>query len=144
MSPKRGSCLCGAIQYEVTGDPFNYNVCHCVNCQKWGGSAFSSNPFFKPEVRHPDFPETCRHQQRSTYHQQVVVTKGQEFIKDYADSATKSGNTIIRKFCKECGSSILVTDEHAKVWTIPDTGTLDDECDWGKSTEQILVFFFRR
>ena len=41
-SNRTGSCLCKAIQYEITGDPVVTNLCHCLNCQKWSGSAFTS------------------------------------------------------------------------------------------------------
>jgi hypothetical protein len=36
----RGSCLCGAIRYEV-GDAFRYAAnCHCSQCRRTTGSAF--------------------------------------------------------------------------------------------------------
>ena len=37
-----GGCLCGAITYEFPNDPAAYGVCHCLNCQKQAGSAFST------------------------------------------------------------------------------------------------------
>lgn len=52
QQPKyHGSCLCGAVEYELTGEPFTHLVCHCVNCQKVTGTAFASNVFFNKEVR---------------------------------------------------------------------------------------------
>lgn len=48
-----GSCLCHKVQYELTGEPFTFFVCHCVNCRKATGSAFMSNGFFKPDVSGP-------------------------------------------------------------------------------------------
>src|SRR5579863_328381 len=36
-----GSCLCGKIRYSATADPAIVAVCHCKNCQKQGGTAFS-------------------------------------------------------------------------------------------------------
>lgn len=37
-----GSCRCGAVSYEidVEDDPPVY-CCHCLDCQKWSGSAFA-------------------------------------------------------------------------------------------------------
>lgn len=37
-----GSCRCGAVTYELThaGQPPVY-CCHCLDCQKWSGSAFA-------------------------------------------------------------------------------------------------------
>ncbi|KAI9745783.1 MAG: rRNA-processing protein and EBNA1-binding protein ebp2, partial [Chaenotheca gracillima] len=44
MSDKTtGSCLCGAISYAFTGAPKVTALCHCTDCQKWSGSAYTSN-----------------------------------------------------------------------------------------------------
>ena len=37
---RHGSCLCGAVQYDVTGQPLRMGLCHCLDCQKESGSAF--------------------------------------------------------------------------------------------------------
>ena len=38
----RGSCLCGAVRYEVS-DPFEeMHHCHCSKCRKAHGAAFST------------------------------------------------------------------------------------------------------
>ena len=36
-----GSCLCGRTHVRLLGPPVAVVVCHCTNCQKQGGSAFS-------------------------------------------------------------------------------------------------------
>ncbi|WP_456750606.1 GFA family protein [Bradyrhizobium sp. USDA 4461] len=36
-----GGCNCGAVRYEVRGDPLTCFICHCHLCQKRTGSAFS-------------------------------------------------------------------------------------------------------
>ncbi len=36
-----GGCLCGAVRYSVRGDPVHVRRCHCANCRKESGSAFS-------------------------------------------------------------------------------------------------------
>lgn len=41
--PLKGGCLCGALRYEVRGKPFLLTACHCTNCQKRTGSAYSMN-----------------------------------------------------------------------------------------------------
>lgn len=38
---RNGRCLCGQVTVELTGEPFAVSLCHCVNCQKTSGSAFS-------------------------------------------------------------------------------------------------------
>lgn len=37
-----GSCLCGAVRYEVHGELGPITVCHCRRCQKATGSAFNA------------------------------------------------------------------------------------------------------
>ena len=41
-SRRSGSCLCGGIQFSVTGDPFRIGLCHCKDCRKASGSTFSA------------------------------------------------------------------------------------------------------
>ena len=35
-----GGCQCGAVRYEVTGEPKVVVACHCTDCQRQSGSAF--------------------------------------------------------------------------------------------------------
>lgn len=39
--PLGGSCLCGGVAFRVTGPFLRASCCHCHNCQKRTGSAFS-------------------------------------------------------------------------------------------------------
>ena len=45
----RGSCLCGAVTYEVSGDFGDGYFCHCQRCRKATGSAYASNAKIRPE-----------------------------------------------------------------------------------------------
>ena len=38
---RTGGCLCGAVRYTVRGDPLHVIRCHCANCRKESGSAFT-------------------------------------------------------------------------------------------------------
>ena len=38
-----GSCLCGAVRYEVSGTPTPPSVCHCSQCRKQSGHVWSSS-----------------------------------------------------------------------------------------------------
>jgi hypothetical protein len=38
---RTGGCLCGAVRYSVHGDPVHVRRCHCADCRKEAGSAFS-------------------------------------------------------------------------------------------------------
>lgn len=33
-----GGCMCGAVRYEVTGEPFLVSHCHCQSCRKHNGA----------------------------------------------------------------------------------------------------------
>ena len=41
MNVRTGGCLCGAIRYSVRGEPFHVGRCHCADCRKESGSAFT-------------------------------------------------------------------------------------------------------
>jgi hypothetical protein len=36
-----GHCLCGSVSYSISTDPALVGVCHCEDCQRFTGSAFS-------------------------------------------------------------------------------------------------------
>jgi len=40
-----GSCLCGAVTFDVTGAFENFFLCHCARCRKDTGSAHAANLF---------------------------------------------------------------------------------------------------
>jgi hypothetical protein len=39
---RTGGCLCGAVRYEVRGEPYQSGLCHCTTCRKLTGSSFSA------------------------------------------------------------------------------------------------------
>ena len=43
-----GSCLCGAVKYEVAGDAKRFYHCHCKRCRKATGTGHASNLFLQP------------------------------------------------------------------------------------------------
>ena len=38
---RTGGCLCGAVRYRLRGEPVQVGRCHCADCRKESGSAFS-------------------------------------------------------------------------------------------------------
>jgi hypothetical protein len=40
--PLEGGCQCGALRYRVSAAPLMVYNCHCTNCQRIGGGAFST------------------------------------------------------------------------------------------------------
>jgi hypothetical protein len=77
-----GSCLCGAVKYEVRGDLGTAMYCHCSRCRKASGSAFASNVVIAAR----DF----------------VVVAGKDSL---ATFSTPQG--VHREFCSKCGSPII-------------------------------------
>ena len=39
--PQTGGCQCGQVRYEITEEPQSVYTCHCLDCQRLTGSAFS-------------------------------------------------------------------------------------------------------
>ena len=81
---KTSICNCKRIELSVTGVDKGAVLCHCDNCQRASGSAFAHN-----------------HRLLSA---KMTVKRGQDLIKYYADSNTKSGKTLNRHFCSNCVS----------------------------------------
>jgi hypothetical protein len=38
---RAGGCLCGAVRFSVKGDPLRVGPCHCQDCRRVSGSAFT-------------------------------------------------------------------------------------------------------
>ena len=101
----KGSCLCGAVTYEVQ-PPFKlFQYCHCSRCRKFTGSAHASNLFVAPE--------------------QFSWLTGADRIGRYEPPEAKYFATC---FCKCCGSSLPWEAQGGRNLVIP-AGTLDDEPD---------------
>ena len=97
----QGSCLCGAVKFELAHAPEIMNLCHCSMCRKTSGSSFG----------------TFAHIKRDKFH----WTKGEAEIIRFESSA---GN--FRAFCKYCGSSLPVSDDGDDYVCVP-AGSFDDD-----------------
>ncbi len=109
-----GQCLCGSITYEFSVDPVMAGVCHCKNCQRQAGSAFST-----------------------IYGIPKAAFSMQGTPKLYKDSDTDSGNTVERYFCANCGSPIYSAISSQPEMLFLKTGTLDSTEDF---SPQFQVF----
>ncbi len=96
----RGSCLCGAVQYEIDGDVGQAYFCHCQRCRKAGGAAVAANVMAASN----DF----------------TVTAGAAALKCY-----DGGTGVRRYFCAQCGSPILSRREGQDDIVRVRMGTLD-------------------
>lgn len=50
MSDITGGCLCGNVRFTIRGEPLFQAVCHCTDCQRQTGTAFSVVAAFAPTV----------------------------------------------------------------------------------------------
>jgi hypothetical protein len=43
MTIREARCACGALRARAEGDPVRLSICHCLDCKRRTGSAFSWN-----------------------------------------------------------------------------------------------------
>ncbi|KAI0541992.1 Mss4-like protein [Xylaria digitata] len=48
----KGSCMCGAVKIELTGEPLGTILCHCAPCRKYAGANGSTNLVVEAEHYH--------------------------------------------------------------------------------------------
>lgn len=96
----KGSCLCGAVEYEIAGSLGPITYCHCSRCRKANGSAFAAVSAVDVE----DFR----------------IVKGQESLRSY-----RTVGGIDRAFCGTCGSPIVGKRDSAPETVRVRIGTLD-------------------
>ena len=77
-----GHCLCGAVRYEIDGEPVLMLYCHCEECRRATGSSLNTSIF----VRRADFR----------------VVSGEAAVGWHESSP---GNR--RHFCTKCGSPLF-------------------------------------
>jgi hypothetical protein len=80
MTTHTGSCLCGAVAYEVSGELRNAVGCHCGQCRKTTGHYLAATA-----AKHDCFRLTC-----------------EDGLAWYRSSATAK-----RGFCRICGSTLF-------------------------------------
>jgi hypothetical protein len=102
MLEMTGGCLCGQVRYSANAEPTFVEVCHCKNCQKQTGTAFSVMVGIPKSA-------ISIHGQFKRFH-----NKGD------------SGQPIEHNFCPECGSTIFSEAAVMPGVAFIKTGTLDD------------------
>ncbi len=78
-----GACQCGALRYQVEGDPVGLYVCHCRECQKQSASAFGISVIVPAKA--------------------FRVTQGT--VREWS-RRTDTGRMLACMFCAECGTRI--------------------------------------
>ncbi len=104
MSSVKGGCLCGAVRYSSSAEPGGSAVCHCTDCQRQTGSAFSVILAV---------PEDS-------------FTIAGDSLSSFDTSGDDSGQPVHRYFCSSCGSPLFSKVEAAAGKVFIKAGTLDD------------------
>ncbi|KAA3517524.1 GFA family protein [Agrobacterium vitis] len=93
----KGSCLCGAVRFQVNGDLPPPDACHCSKCRKHSGHYFASTDVPKDKIE----------------------IDGSETISWY-----QSSEKVRRGFCSVCGTSLFF-DPPARDWIAVAMGAFD-------------------
>lgn len=103
MSAKyTGGCACGAIRYEIAGEPIFQNHCQCRDCQRKSGTGHGS---------YLTFPKAGVELQGEATHWAIVAD---------------SGHAKTRSFCPTCGSPLSLTfSANPEIFTVH-AASLDD------------------
>lgn len=99
--PLSGSCLCGAVRYEIDGLDGPIGHCHCRTCRKSHTAAYAS---------------TAR-----VNRNRFRWTTGREMVRGFLSSPDKT-----RYFCGTCGAHILAERE-GQDQVILRVASLDDD-----------------
>jgi hypothetical protein len=102
MANVRGGCLCGNLRYVAASEPVQTVICHCKNCQRQTGTAFS-----------------------------VLIVVPKAALSFEGTLATyglvgDSGLATHRHFCPKCGSSIAIDGDLTPEFAYLNAGTLED------------------
>jgi len=97
----KGSCLCGAVKFKISGQLGSADVCHCIQCRKWTGHFLPST-----EVK-----------------REALQIESMEDLKWY-----QSSEKVRRGFCATCGSSLFFdpVDQSKHNWIAIALGAFDE------------------
>ncbi|HTW74398.1 MAG TPA: GFA family protein [Steroidobacteraceae bacterium] len=98
-----GSCLCGAVAYEATGEPLSMQNCHCLRCRRARAAAHATNLFYRES--------------------QFAWLRGAEQVGQYKLPEARFHTTA---FCRQCGSGVPRISAERGIVVIP-AGGLDTD-----------------
>jgi hypothetical protein len=99
----KGSCLCGAVRYELTESPEWAHNCHCARCRKATGASFASNLIVPLEA--------------------LRYTAGTELLRSFKPPEAER---FTHTFCTLCGSTLPFENPARRSAVVP-MGSLDDD-----------------
>ena len=99
-----GGCACGAVRYQVVGEPEICQICHCRYCQRRLGTAFATVAYF--------------------HESNVNLLQG--VLHEYEHVSDETGRWLRMQFCPRCGTTVTHTVEIRPGLRAIAVGTLDD------------------
>ncbi len=97
-----GSCLCGAVRFEIEGEFEHFYLCHCEHCRKDTGSAHAANLFSSTAA--------------------LKWLSGESKVVQFNLPATRHS----KGFCGTCGSALPILQMNGALLVVP-AGSLDSE-----------------
>ena len=90
-----GSCLCGAVRFEIDGEFERFYLCHCEYCRKDTGSAHAASLFSASAA--------------------LKWVSGEGNLRQFNLPSTRHS----RSFCTTCGSALPITQMSGKLLVVP-------------------------
>ncbi len=103
MASLSGSCLCGAIRFQVDAPVKELRACHCTHCQKASGTSGSVNAVLPASS--------------------FRITQG---TPKRFDAKADSGRTLYRFFCGNCGSPLYSSRASSPEIVVVRAGAFDE------------------
>ena len=101
--PLTGQCQCRSVAYKITSPPLAVYACHCTECQRQSGSAFSLSLVAERDS--------------------VLIAEGKPAA---WERHHESGRVIDCLFCAKCGTRLFHEPRANTKVTIVKPGSLDD------------------
>jgi hypothetical protein len=99
----QGSCVCGAVRFELTRDPVWSHYCHCSRCRKITGAASAANLFLPSDG--------------------LRFLEGEQHARSFRLPDTHHFRHV---FCDRCGSNLPFVDAALGLVVVP-LGSLDGD-----------------
>lgn len=116
VTSHEGGCACGAVRYEVRGDPEICQICHCRFCQRRTGSAFGTVAYFDDR--------------------NVSIMRGE--LRECEHRSDETGRWLRMQFCPQCGTTVTHSVQIRPGLRAIAVGTLDDP-EWPRIQRHIWV-----
>ncbi|SFR42443.1 GFA family protein [Litoreibacter janthinus] len=116
-----GGCLCGAVRFAVSAEPFFVVICACRFCQRVTGSDYNVESLFRVQD----------------------ITLSGEDTRVHSHTSEGSGHPVDVHFCPTCGTSIYMKPHRFSDCVGVLSGTFDDPS-WFQRDATNTEYFFTK